>query len=441
MERIIKIIDNGLPRYILNPNHIILGKMYDNESEELVIERPLIEQDSICTLIIADINGKVIDNIDMTTNRYKIRSNLSQYPRIQFAFSFSRPDGYIKNSDTAFGDFGFALKPDGFIPVEPKDKENFNYIVGNAFTDSRLNGNTLEFYNMNGNKVVSFDLSPFTQEQVDLGEPDSTKETFVKGKKTSNLVNDGEDGTSPYATENFVKRNGGKIDSISVNGTPQKIDESKNVDIVVPTKVADLEDAGDYAKSSQVSDLSEKVNSVETTANNAKAIAEGKATGFVFDTYDDMIAWVGTHSAVLRLGDNLYIRAVNVPDYWWDGTSVQQLETQKVDLTNYVQRTDYATSSKAGVVKSDSIYGVNVNTEGLITVVPATTLEIDAKTQSYKVITPATLDYSIKVGLTTNTHTLTDEEKANAKTWLGVPQFSVTQLEDGSYSLSINTGV
>ena len=51
---------------------------------------------------------------------------------------------------------------------------------------------------------------------------------------TSDLINDG-DGESPFATETYVQQNGGKIDSISVNGVEQTIDENKNVDITVPT--------------------------------------------------------------------------------------------------------------------------------------------------------------------------------------------------------------
>lgn len=48
----------------------------------------------------------------------------------------------------------------------------------------------------------------------------------------------------PYATEEYVKTNGGKIDSISVNGAAQTI-TNKNVDIPIPTKVSALiNDAG-----------------------------------------------------------------------------------------------------------------------------------------------------------------------------------------------------
>ena len=57
--------------------------------------------------------------------------------------------------------------------------------------------------------------------------------------KTSDLTNDG-DGVSRFATENYVALNGGKIDSISVNGDAQVIDANKNVDLSVPTKTSDL---------------------------------------------------------------------------------------------------------------------------------------------------------------------------------------------------------
>lgn len=50
--------------------------------------------------------------------------------------------------------------------------------------------------------------------------------------KTSELQNDG-DGTSSFATEQYVNNNGGKIDSISINGIKQTIDQTKNVNIEI----------------------------------------------------------------------------------------------------------------------------------------------------------------------------------------------------------------
>lgn len=56
--------------------------------------------------------------------------------------------------------------------------------------------------------------------------------------QTSQLTNNG-DGTSNFATESYVAENGGKIDTISVNGTTQTI-TNKNVDITVPTQTSQL---------------------------------------------------------------------------------------------------------------------------------------------------------------------------------------------------------
>ena len=50
-------------------------------------------------------------------------------------------------------------------------------------------------------------------------------------------ISDFSDGDD-YATKEYVEENGGKIDSISVNGTPQTIDQNKNVDITIPAYTA-----------------------------------------------------------------------------------------------------------------------------------------------------------------------------------------------------------
>lgn len=74
----------------------------------------------------------------------------------------------------------------------------------------------------------------------------------------------------------------------------------------------------------------------------AVSIAKGRATGYVFDTLAGLDAWLEDIDNMHRLviGDNLYIRAIDVPDYWWDGEQKQQLETQKVDLSEYYTKTE-----------------------------------------------------------------------------------------------------
>ena len=76
------------------------------------------------------------------------------------------------------------------------------------------------------------------------------------------------------------------------------------------------------------------------TASDISAIntrLSGMNPALVFDTQDAMNSWLSNsaNKATLVVGQNLYIRALDVPDYWWDGTQACELETAKVDLTNY----------------------------------------------------------------------------------------------------------
>lgn len=67
---------------------------------------------------------------------------------------------------------------------------------------------------------------------------------------TSDLTNDG-DGESPFATEDYVDENGGKIDKIKVNGVEQTI-TNKEVNLTVPTKVSDLTNDSNFQDETDV---------------------------------------------------------------------------------------------------------------------------------------------------------------------------------------------
>ena len=168
-------------------------------------------------------------------------------------------------------------------------------------------------------------------------------------------------------------------------------------------------------------DIQPILDEVKDNSENALNVAKGKATGYVFDTVEDLDIWLQNteNTSKLILGDNLYIREVGVPDYWWDGEQKQQLETQKVDLSEYTKSTDYATSSTAGVVKANGSGGITVNSAGNISMVKATENDIDSKSNNYKPIVPATLDYAVKKALTDTTAEWTEEDKEKANSLLG----------------------
>lgn len=83
-------------------------------------------------------------------------------------------------------------------------------------------------------------------------------------------------------------------------------------------------------------------------AETAVSIAKGRNQAHVFDTTDDMNAWMADPANIgkCNLGDNIYIKEVDVPDWWISEVleeadaetgfyyQVAKLETQKADMTN-----------------------------------------------------------------------------------------------------------
>ena len=78
---------------------------------------------------------------------------------------------------------------------------------------------------------------------------------------------------------------------------------------------------------------------------------------------------------------------------------------------------DYATKTKAGLVFPRS-RGFGIGSRGDLYLFGASQQVIAGKSSGDIPITPSMLDYAVKVGITTNTETLTDEEKVAVANWL-----------------------
>lgn len=170
-----------------------------------------------------------------------------------------------------------------------------------------------------------------------------------------------------------------------------------------------------------------KADTAISTANTAKSIADGANQTVSFENYSNMITQINNFSNTkYRAGQNIMIRTDGVPDLWVysvEETSIpytyvddetfanavtsnvyvqvgyyrlSPLETQKVDLTDYVTNTDYATSITGGVVKVTSSNGIDINSStGQISTSKATNIEIDGKANNYRPIVPSNLDYAV----------------------------------------------
>lgn len=72
-----------------------------------------------------------------------------------------------------------------------------------------------------------------------------------------------------------------------------------------------------------------------------KEIALGAgSTAKVFGTKAELDEWLAVegNSDTLSAGQDIYIVEIDTPDYWWDGTGLQILETEKVDLEDYARK-------------------------------------------------------------------------------------------------------
>lgn len=119
--------------------------------------------------------------------------------------------------------------------------------------------------------------------------------------------------------------------------------------------------------------------------------------------------------------NNIYAEDIDITALQEQLTSLQgTLENINNSLADYVKNTDYGSSEKAGIYKLESGYGVWKTVNHGLRVAKAVDEDILAKKSDYKPIVPTHLDYAVKVALTTNTKTLTDEEKSTVQAWLGV---------------------
>lgn len=144
----------------------------------------------------------------------------------------------------------------------------------------------------------------------------------------------------------------------------------------------------------------------------------------------------GTRVTIADINDTKYFDILNGKD----GT--------QVDLSEYQKSTDESlnTTNKTIVgaineVKDDipftntySGVGLQINNAKTLQISSAVNTDINAKSSNYKPIVPKNLDYAIKVGLTTNNITLTDEEKASALSWLGVTDLIEKLKSDNNLS-------
>lgn len=119
------------------------------------------------------------------------------------------------------------------------------------------------------------------------------------------------------------------------------------------------------------------------------------------------------------INEKLVLANENVPKVYAAGAG-------GIDLSNYVQKTDYATATTAGVVKVPDDSGIELETDGGICIKAANDSEIAARTESCRPVVPSNLNNAVKASLSDNNriNDLTDAEKTNARGVIGAVGFT-----------------
>ena len=201
---------------------------------------------------------------------------------------------------------------------------------------------------------------------------------------TLTISSTGGSGTSDYSD----LTNKPSINNITLSGNKT----SSDLGLASSSDIPDISGKQDIEDNS----LDTVHKTVPTAINEVNSIAKGTNQALSYSSYSAMVtAFNGYASDKYNVGQNVMIVTVEVPDLWIssvesssstytyvdDATIVSalqtngyiqvgyyklsMLETQKVDLTNYVTNTDYATTEKGGVFKTNDSYGTNVTSGSL----------------------------------------------------------------------------
>ena len=270
----------------------------------------------------------------------------------------------------------------------------------------------------NGSTIASFTANSSINRTANISVPTAT----------SQLVND-----SGYTT------NTGTITSVKMNG--QTVASSGAADLgTVITDVSEKQDITDES-------LATNHKTIPAAINEVNSIAKGANQALSFTNYPYMInEFNDAPRDKYQIGQNVMIVAISVPDLWVSGIEdtssyytyrgdnaflselsengyvqvgyykLSALETQKVDLTNYVTNTDYANATTGGVIKTSSNYGFVVNSSGVPSAAVYTNAQYGDK-GVYSFISKGTLENVITgKGLVSNTDYATSDTGGVIKT-------------------------
>ena len=217
------------------------------------------------------------------------------------------------------------------IPEVPENVSAFNNDAGYLTEHQDLS----EYAKRDELPKVPTKVSAFENDKGYLTEHQSLDNYYTKPEITDKLNKKQE------TLDKYVESVNGYSGEVKLTAADVQALPNTTVIPTVPTAVSAFANDADYASKTYVSE-----------------IAGGKCQAYTFETVDELDTWLGNdeNTAKLNNGDVFYIRAVGVPDYWWDKQTQSKciLETTKVELGDYAKKAEIPT--KTSQITNDSGY-------------------------------------------------------------------------------------
>lgn len=306
-------------------------------------------------------------------------------------------------------------------------------ILAYRYVDDGKSGYTVEKYEFTVNQKPKPDDYVYTE--TELWTAERAVENALREAKESGEF-DGKDGEKG---EKGDKGDPGVVKYKVVNELP--IDDTENAIYLVPVTDGAEDNLFDeyifvdgvwekVGGTSVAVDLTDYVKNTDYPDSTIKAgVVKVDSSNFGIGAYPTSGILYITPAEKAQIDAKTHVRRPIVPCYLdyavkkgLTDNKEEWTEEEKASaraLVGAVGSTDYATDKKAGLVRIHGAYGLQLYGDLLVTV-SAENNQIDAKSHGYHVITPKNLDYAVKSAITTNTITLTDEEKAAVRAWLGI---------------------
>ena len=240
--------DDGNLGYTITSDSYILGHRYDNCANQIQVQKPECEADSVCVMIVTH-KDQIIKRVEIHDEPVDVCNNLSRFYEVEIGFTFKRADGYVKNTSKKTFTFIEAIKPDDFVLEENKNNVDLDLLNSKAFVDCDVNeDNIVEFKNIQGQVIKELELKNSSENTpVDLtgyATKDYVNE-IVGDYTTKDYVNEI---VGDYATKDYVN------EIVGDYTTKDYVDEFINVVV------------GDYATKNYVDEI------VVTTQNYVNEI-------------------------------------------------------------------------------------------------------------------------------------------------------------------------